>query len=106
MKSCLFSVGLVFRPELKNHPQWVVTCDRCGVDLSADFRSDPVTLISPKVPLQPSAMTNFHLAVRKAWKHARDSGDPITHNDDLDVEQVSALDLQRVLAAHAKLCAA
>lgn len=89
--------------------RWVVTCDRCGADLSGDYAPSPVTFI--KVPdlnmLQARGFEVYEAFVKRlrdAWDGASKTGRPLVIDKSWDVDTTQVLNLERVVIEHADKC--
>lgn len=104
-------VAVLPREELPDNPLWTVSCERCSADLSADFSAiDPIQIVRLEGDIDPSLMQGHLRSLRSAWDECKTSRRPLIYGSSSDrplsikVDTVPSLDLQRVLAEHAKIC--
>lgn len=106
--NAMFSVALV-RTEEKESPEfphghfverWIVTCDRCGVQIEAD--DPPLTIINVKGNIPPVQFEKFK---QQLYKHLMSGSNmPIVINTEEVTIHKTDLDLKARLRAHSHTC--
>lgn len=104
MTAAFFSVGVDLDRPHDLAPRWVVSCDRCGADLSSDYVASPLVVrVGDDVP--PERRDQIARSVRLLL------GDPnnprhrlVVVDSSIAFESMPGANLQRVLEDHARSC--
>jgi len=90
--------------------RYVVTCERCGEDLSDNYTSSPIPSILKingltAMARQPAQLRELHRMVRDAWNEAVKNRTPFVMDMNHKVEHPPAAPLlERAIEDHAEKC--